>query len=146
MSKFNFYIINGPNLNLLGSREPEIYGTLSLDDIKIHTEKYFVGKNVNIEWHQSNLEGEIVQKIQDLSFKKEINALIINPAGYTHSSVAIYDALKLLNIPIIEVHISNTYKREDFRMNKVTTRASTSVIEGFGKETYILAIQSQLLK
>lgn len=141
----NICIINGPNLNLLGLREPEIYGSLSLEEIKEHTEKYFKESALNIEWYQSNIEGEIVDKIQQIFKSGKYAALIINPAGYTHTSVAIYDALMLLKIPVIEVHLTNTYKREDFRINKITSKAAHVVIQGSGKNSYILGIQSQLI-
>ncbi len=130
---------------MLGMREPEVYGSMNLKEIQDYTSSHFVEKKIDIEWYQSNIEGEIVQKIQEVAQRNDLKALIINPGGYTHTSVAIFDALKLLNIPIIEVHISNTHKREEFRQNKITTRASSSTLEGFGNKTYILAIQSQLL-
>ncbi len=141
----NICIINGPNLNLLGLREPEIYGTLTLEEIKVHTENFFKGTDLNLEWFQSNVEGEIVDKIQQIFTSGKYSALIINPAGYTHTSVAIYDALMLLKIPVIEVHLSNTYKREDFRAKKLTSKAAQIIIQGSGKNSYILGIQSQII-
>ena len=143
--KKEFLIINGPNLNLLGKREPHIYGNLSLDDIKTHTEKKLSDFNIKIEWFQSNLEGEIIEKIHSALDEKHW-ALIINPGAYSHTSVAILDALKLLTFPIIEVHISNTNLREDFRQRKITAKASKAVLEGFGKDSYFMAIYSQLLE
>jgi 3-dehydroquinate dehydratase-2 len=147
MTNKNFLIINGPNLNMLGTREPEVYGSLTLDEIKVHTEEFFKEspKEVKIEWFQSNIEGELVEKIQKASQDQKLKALIINPAAYSHTSVAIYDALCLLKIPIIEVHISNTHKRESFRQSKLTAKASTIIMEGLGKNAYLLAIKSQLL-
>ena len=102
------YILNGPNLNLLGEREPEIYGSESINDIKNLTEQYAKSKNTEIIFKQTNHEGELIEMIHDA--RKKSDGLIINPAGYTHTSVAIYDALLSLDIPIIEVHISNIYK------------------------------------
>jgi 3-dehydroquinate dehydratase-2 len=140
-----FLIINGPNLNMLGMREPEIYGSLTLDEIKKHTEETLKSENISLEWFQSNIEGELVEKIQKLAKSTEFHGLIINPAAYSHTSVAIYDALMLLKLPIIEVHLSNTNKRESFRQSKLTARASTIIMEGLGKNAYIMAIKSQLL-
>lgn len=140
----NFLVINGPNLNLLGTREPEVYGPDTLESIKKYTETKLEGK-ANITWYQSNIEGEIVTVIQE-SLNKNYDALIINPAAYTHTSVAILDALKLIKIPIVEVHLSNTNAREDFRKTKLTSSVAKSIMEGFGKETYYLAIYSQIHK
>ncbi|MFT6068845.1 MAG: 3-dehydroquinate dehydratase-2 [Bacteriovoracaceae bacterium] len=143
MSSLKLLIINGPNLNLLGSREPEIYGSDRLEDIENETTTWAKSKNVETVWFQSNIEGEIVSKIQEAR-EGSFDGLIINPAAYSHTSVAILDALTLFEKPIIEVHISNTNIREEFRKNKLTARASTSLLEGFGKKGYILAIQSFL--
>ena len=134
------YILNGPNLNLLGEREPEIYGSSSIDDIKNLTEEFVKSKNVEILFKQSNHEGELIELIHDA--RKKSHGLIINPAGYTHTSVAIYDALLSLNIPIIEVHISNIYKREKFRHSSYVSMAADSVISGFGIDGYIFALES----
>jgi 3-dehydroquinate dehydratase-2 len=102
-------------------------------------------ENLTLEWYQSNLEGEIVERIQMAFESNDYCCLIINPAGYTHTSVAIYDALKLIKCPIIEVHLTNTHKREEFRQSKLTSKAATAIIEGLGKNSYLLAIKSQLL-
>ena len=134
------YILNGPNLNLLGEREPEIYGSSSIDDIKNLTEEFVKSKSVEILFKQSNHEGELIELIHDA--RKKSHGLIINPAGYTHTSVAIYDALLSLNIPIIEVHISNIYKREKFRHSSYVSMAADSVISGFGIDGYIFALES----
>ena len=136
------YILNGPNLNLLGEREPEIYGSESIDDIQKLTEKYAKSKNTDIIFKQTNHEGELIEMIHDA--KKKSDGLIINPAGYTHTSVAIYDALLSLDIPIIEVHISNIYKREKFRHSSYVSMAANSVISGFGIDGYIFALESML--
>ncbi len=143
MSSLKLLIINGPNLNLLGSREPEVYGSDTLEVIQNETTSWAKAKNVATEWYQSNIEGEIVSKIQEAR-EANFDGLIINPAAYSHTSVAILDALTLFEKPIIEVHISNTNNREEFRKTKLTARASTSLLEGFGKKGYILAIESFL--
>ena len=136
------HILNGPNLNLLGEREPEIYGSESIDDIQKLTEDFAKSKNAEIIFKQTNHEGELIEMIQDT--RKKSDGLIINPAGYTHTSVAIYDALLSLNIPIIEVHISNIYKREKFRHSSYVSMAANSVISGFGIDGYIFALESML--
>tara|TARA_Y100001954_G_scaffold195145_1_gene210934 strand:- start:5103 stop:5558 length:456 start_codon:yes stop_codon:yes gene_type:complete len=145
VNKRKFLVINGPNLNFLGKREPEIYGSLSLKEIQEYTEKrvHSFCKYVNIDWFQSNLEGEIVDRIQKASLES-LDALIINPAAYSHTSVAILDALKLIEYKVIEVHLSNTYNRESFRHTRLTAKSSNAIIEGFGKEVYFLSIISQI--
>ena len=145
VNKKKFLVINGPNLNFLGKREPEIYGDLSLEEIQEYTEKKVSSfyKCVNIEWFQSNLEGEIVERIQKAS-QEGFDGLIINPAAYSHTSVAILDALKLIEYKVVEVHLSNTYNRESFRHTRLTAKSSDAIIEGFGKEVYFLSIISQL--
>ena len=136
------HILNGPNLNLLGEREPEIYGPESIDDIHKLTEDFAKSKNAEIIFKQTNHEGELIEMIHDA--RKKSDGLIINPAGYTHTSVAIYAALLSLNIPIIEVHISNIYKREKFRHSSYVSMAANSVISGFGIDGYIFALESML--
>jgi len=138
-----FLIINGPNLNLLGTREPEVYGSLTMDQIKSLTEEALKTDNVTLEWFQSNVEGVIVDRIQ-ASLTQNYQALIINPGAYSHTSVAIYDALQMVKIPVIEVHLSNTHRREEFRQTKLTAKASTIIMEGLGKLTYLTAVKSQL--
>lgn len=139
-------IINGANLNLLGTREPEIYGHMTLDDIQKDTlakcKKYKM--DVELDWFQSNIEGEIVNKIQESSHKYQ--SLIINPGGYSHTSVAILDALKSLKIPVIEVHLTQLYKREEFRQTMLTAKAAMGIMSGFGTDVYFCAIASQYLK
>ena len=136
------HILNGPNLNLLGEREPEIYGPESIDDIHKLAKDFAKSKNAEIIFKQTNHEGELIEMIHDA--RKKSDGLIINPAGYTHTSVAIYDALLSLNIPIIEVHISNIYKREKFRHSSYVSMAANSVISGFGIDGYIFALESML--
>jgi 3-dehydroquinate dehydratase II len=141
-----YLIINGPNLNMLGKREPEIYGKDSLDDVRKYTETLLV-KNfpkVSTEWFQSNIEGEIVSKIQSLH-NSEFKGLIINPGAYSHTSVAILDALKILKIPIVEVHLSNTHAREEFRAKRLSALQATIVLEGLGKKAYYVGLLSLLL-
>lgn len=141
-----FLIINGPNLNCLGRREREIYGDMTLYEIKKHTEEMLKVKedDIQLQWFQSNGEGEIVGRIQE-AMDQDFTALIINPGGYSHTSVAIMDALKMLPFPIVEVHLSNTQTREEFRSRKLTGRVAASIIEGLGKNTYYLAVYSQLV-
>ncbi len=138
----SFLIINGPNLNMLGKREPEVYGTDSLDDIAKWTEEKLKGV-ATLQWFQSNIEGEIVSRIQQAHSEK-FDALIINPGGFAHTSVAIHDALKILKIPVIEVHLSQVYRREDFRHTLLTAKAATAIMSGLGKQSYYVAIHSQL--
>ena len=138
-------IINGPNLNYLGLRETEIYGIWTLDEIMTHTEKLLKEKDVRTTWFQSNKEGEIVQCIQE-AMDQDFSALAINPAGYSHTSVAILDALKMFPLPIAEVHLSNTYAREEFRRRKLTGMAATTIIEGAGRDSYYLAVLSLLIR
>ncbi len=137
-----FLIINGPNLNMLGKREPEVYGTESLDDIARWTDEKVKGK-ATLEWFQSNVEGEIVSRIQQAHSEK-YDALVINPGGFAHTSVAIHDALKILKIPVIEVHLSQVYRREEFRHTLLTAKAATAIMSGLGKQSYYVAISSQI--
>jgi 3-dehydroquinate dehydratase-2 len=134
------WVIHGPNLNMLGKREPEVYGRTSLKDINESLIK--LGKKIGIavETFQSNHEGEIVEKIQQISNLS--NGLIINPAAYTHTSIAIRDALLVLNIPIIEIHLSNIYKREPFRHKSMIADVATAQLTGFGAQGYKLALEA----
>ena len=133
-------IINGPNLNLLGEREQSQYGKNTLKDIENECVKLSEELNDKIEFFQSNIEGEIVNKIQQV--RDEFHGVIINAAGFTHTSVSIRDALEILKIPIIEVHISNIYKREEFRRKSLLSGVVTGGIFGLGTECYILAIKA----
>ena len=133
-------IINGPNLNMLGKREPEVYGTMTLDEIRNWTVTK-IKTEVSTEWFQSNLEGEIVSRIQ-AAHDEDFDALVINPGGYAHTSVAIHDALKILKIPVIEVHLSQVYQREEFRHTLLTAKAATAIMSGLGKQSYYIAIKS----
>lgn len=132
-------IINGPNLNLLGTREPEIYGKTTLKDIETELKNRAEKLNVEIECFQSNHEGEIVDKI--CGAKGKFDAVIINPAAYTHTSVAIRDAFAAVDIPAIEVHISNVYSREEFRHNSLIAPVVVGQIAGLGIQGYLLALE-----
>jgi len=136
------YILNGPNLNLLGEREPDIYGHATLADIENACAKVASGSGYDIVFKQSNIEGELVDLIQEARTKGA--ALIINPAAYTHTSVAIYDALKTLDISVIEVHLSQPAKRESFRRISYVAQAATGTISGFGANSYQLGLQAAI--
>jgi len=140
MSKVNkIYVLNGPNLNLLGDREPDIYGNVSLKDIENSLSSYGKRNNSEIYFKQSNHEGELIEFVHEAS--KKANAIIINPAGYSHTSVALLDALLSAKIPVVEVHISNIFKREDFRHNSYVSKAAIGVISGLGIEGYLYALK-----
>ena len=142
----NIIIINGPNLNLLGEREQSQYGSITYDDLKNKCTKYSKDLGINIEFTQSNIEGEIVTFIQKA--KEKFDGLIINAAGFTHTSVAIRDALTIFKKPSIELHISNIYKREEFRQKSLISGIVNGIICGLGSNGYILAINAmhELLK
>ena len=129
-------IVNGPNLNLLGTREPEIYGSISMDDYLIELRTAFPQHEIND--YQSNVEGEIINRLQ----QNDYDALIINPGAFTHYSYAIADCLQNISKPKIEVHISNIYKREEFRQKSVTAANTDGILSGFGMQGYRLAILS----
>ena len=133
-------IINGPNLNLLGEREQSQYGSITFDDLKKKCIEKTKELKIDAEFFQSNVEGEIVSKIQDA--RNNFDGMIVNAAGYTHTSVAIRDALDVFKKPIIELHISNIYKREEFRHKSLISNIVTGGIFGLGSEGYILAIIS----
>jgi len=133
-------IVNGPNLNMLGTREPAIYGFQTLDELILVTQKKLSLMPVDLEWFQSNHEGEIIDKLQKVSPSK-IDGLVINPGGYSHSSVAILDALKLLKCLKIEVHLTNTHARDEFRKTRITASGVDFVLEGLKRDTYTAAIQ-----
>jgi 3-dehydroquinate dehydratase-2 len=133
-------IINGPNLNLLGKREPNIYGSLSFTDfLETVQEKY---PKVQIDYFQSNIEGELIDKLQEVGFSYD--GIILNAAAYTHTSVGIGDAVKAIETNVVEVHISNTFNREEFRHQSFISPNARGVILGFGLQSYELAIQSFL--
>jgi len=139
MSK-KILILNGPNLNLLGTREPEIYGSQTLKDIESMCSKSALTLDLDIDFRQSNHEGILVDWIQEA--RVSFDAIIINPAAYTHTSVAILDALSAVEKPIIEVHLSNIHKREEFRHTSYVSKIATGVICGLGTDGYVLAMES----
>jgi len=143
---YNITIINGPNLNLLGEREQSQYGSTTFDDLKKICLEYAKKLNINLDFLQSNVEGEIVTIIQNS--RNKYDGIIINAAGFTHTSVAIRDALSIFKKPIIELHISNIYKREEFRHKSMISGVVTGIICGLGPNGYILAINAmqELLK
>ncbi len=142
----NIIIINGPNLNLLGEREQSQYGSIKYEELKNKSLNYSKGLGINVYFTQSNIEGEIVTTIQEA--RKKYDGLIINAAGFTHTSVAIRDALTIFKKPSIELHISNIYKREEFRQKSLISNIVTGIICGLGSNGYILAINAmhELLK
>ena len=133
-------IINGPNLNLLGEREKSVYGSEKIIDIEKRCQDLSKKINIDIDFFQSNVEGEIINHIQGI--RNSHNGIIINAGAYTHTSVGIHDALKILKIPIIEVHMSNIYRREEFRHKSLISYVADAIICGLGSEVYLLAIQS----
>lgn len=134
-------IINGPNLNLLGKRETDIYGDMSFEDFFTEIKEVY-SDDVVLTHFQSNIEGEIIDKIQEVGFS--YNGIILNAGGYTHTSVAIRDAIAAVKTPVIEVHISNVYAREEFRHTSLISPVCKGVIAGFGLESYVLAVDSFL--
>jgi 3-dehydroquinate dehydratase-2 len=136
----NILVIHGPNLNMLGRREPEIYGNTTLEDVNRCLKKAGDSMGISVETFQSNHEGEIVEKIQQAV--SACSGLIINPAAFTHTSVAIRDALLLLDIPIIEIHISNIHKREPFRHTSMIADISVAQLAGFGINGYLMALDA----
>ena len=139
-------ILNGPNLNLLGEREKDQYGKFTLKEIENECNDYAKKNKIKLSFFQSNIEGELVNLIQEA--RNNQDGLIINAGGYTHTSVAIHDALKILKIPIIELHISNVYNREDFRHKSFISKVAKGVICGFGADGYLMSLRAieKLLK
>lgn len=135
-------IINGPNLNLLGKREPEVYGSQTFDAFYEDLKKRF--PQVTFSYYQSNVEGEIINKLQETGFS--FDAIIMNAGAYTHTSIAIHDAIASIKTPVVEVHISNIYAREEFRHTSLITSKCAGLITGFGMEGYALAVQWALQK
>ncbi|WP_159802272.1 type II 3-dehydroquinate dehydratase [Flavobacterium sp. MK4S-17] len=138
----NIIIINGPNLNLLGKREPDIYGSLSFEGyLEMLKEKF---PQVTLEYYQTNIEGEIISKIQETGF--DYKGIILNAGAYTHTSIGIADAIKAVTTPVVEVHISNTFSRETFRHQSYISPVAAGVVIGFGLKGYELALQSLISK
>lgn len=133
-------IVNGPNLNKLGTREPEIYGSLTLDDIAAQCRGRADALGLAVEFRQSNSEGEIVGWLQDAA--DTFDAVVINPAAYTHTSIAIHDALRIAACPVVEVHLSNIFRRESWRHTSYVSPVATGVICGFGASGYLLALEA----
>lgn len=142
------FILNGPNLNMLGSREPEIYGSETLSDIEVLCREAGDKIGAEIDFRQSNHEGELVEWVQEAARSKKYDGVAINAAGFTHTSVALHDALKLLDIPIIEVHISDPKAREDFRHKSYIEPLASAVFAGYGAKSYVMAVEKlgELLK
>ena len=138
--KHKILVIHGPNLNMLGKREPEKYGTSTLDDINANIEVHCSKTGIQVHTFQSNHEGEIVDKVQQA--RDSFDGLIINPAAYTHTSIAIRDAILLLDIPVVEIHLSNIYKRESFRHKSLLADIVTGQISGFGAYGYQMALNA----
>jgi 3-dehydroquinate dehydratase-2 len=134
------YCLNGPNLNLLGTREPHIYGKGTLADLEKLSQEAAMAVSAQLVFRQSNHEGELVDWVQEA--RQKASALVINAGGYTHTSVALHDALKVLTIPVVEVHLSNPGTREDFRHKSLVSPAASGLIAGFGPMGYRLAIQA----
>jgi 3-dehydroquinate dehydratase-2 len=134
------YIVNGPNLNLLGTREPEVYGYTTLPEIEQMCAKQAASHGLSIVFRQSNREGEIVDIIQEA--RTNACALIINPAGYGHTSIAILDSLQILKVPVIEVHLSNIHRREPYRNHSYVSKGATGIVMGLGAQGYLRAIDA----
>ena len=137
------YILNGPNLNLLGMREPEIYGSDTLDDIAARLDDQAREAGAEIEFRQSNHEGHLIDWLHEAS-AEGAKAIILNAGAYTHTSVALYDAIKAISVPVIEVHISNPHAREEFRHHSFISPVASGVIVGFGTHGYCLALDAAL--
>ena len=135
------YVLNGPNLNLLGLREPEIYGSDTLDDIAGQLEDRARDLDLAIDMRQSNHEGHLIDWLHEAQ-ARGAKAVILNPGGYTHTSVALHDAVKSITTPVIEVHLSNPHAREEFRHRSFVGRAARGTIAGFGALSYILALEA----
>jgi 3-dehydroquinate dehydratase II len=136
-SVMKIQIINGPNLNLLGKREPTVYGNSSFEDFLITLKARF--PDIELQYYQSNVEGEIINKIHEVGFS--FDGIILNAGAYTHTSVAIHDAIGAIKTPTVEVHISNVYAREEFRHKSLITSKCVGLLTGFGMESYALALQ-----
>ena len=141
MSKKQIIIINGPNLNLVGKREPDVYGSMSFDEFYKDIREVY-SDEVQLSHFQSNVEGELINKIQEVGFT--YHGIILNGGGYTHTSVALRDAVAAVKTPVVEVHISNPYAREEFRHQSLISGVCKGMIAGFGMESYVLALDSFL--
>jgi 3-dehydroquinate dehydratase-2 len=135
------FVLNGPNLNLLGIREPEVYGRDTLDDIAAMLEERAKAVGLEIDMRQSNHEGHLIDWLHEANSRK-IRAVLLNPGGFTHTSVALLDAIKSITVPVIEVHLSNPHARESFRRNSFVGRAAKGTVAGFGARSYLLALDA----
>ncbi|MFH0926365.1 MAG: type II 3-dehydroquinate dehydratase [bacterium] len=138
----NILILHGPNLNLLGTREKEVYGNITLEDINNSLLNLAKEYNISLEIHQSNHEGELIEYIQQA--KGRVEAIVFNPGAYTHTSIALRDAIAAVSIPVIEVHLSNIYKREPFRHKSYISEVAVGQICGFGVESYLLGLRAAM--
>ena len=140
--KKQILVLNGPNLNLLGKREPGIYGNDSMESAFVALRKRF--PEAQLDYYQSNVEGELINKLHEVGFSYD--GIVFNAGAYTHTSVALHDAIKAINTPVVEVHISNVYKREEFRHTSLLAPVACGSIMGFGLDSYRLGIEALLLK
>ena len=138
--RHNILVLNGPNLNMLGLREPDVYGFKNLGVLALECEEYAANMNFAVDFRQTNIEGEMVDIIHQA--REGYSGVVINPAAYGHTSIAIHDALKILDVPIIEVHLSNIYKRETFRHTSYVSPLAKGTITGFGGHGYIMALDA----
>lgn len=134
------YVLNGPNLNMLGKREPSIYGTDTLDDVRRIVETHAASRGVNVDFRQTNHEGELIEWIHEA--REKAGAIVLNAGAYTHTSIAIFDAIKSAERPVVEVHLSNIFAREPFRHQSYVAMAALGVICGFGVRGYTMAIDA----
>lgn len=134
----NILIINGPNLNMLGTREPGVYGSRSFDDYLAELRARY--KEITIEYYQSNIEGELIDKMQQAGAR--IDGIVLNAGAYTHTSIALQDCIRSISVPVVEVHISNVHKREEYRHRSMISCACKGVICGFGLDSYRLAVEA----
>lgn len=141
MSSTTIYVLNGPNLNLLGTREPEVYGTDTLDDIAARLTSRADALGLTIELRQSNHEGHLVDWLHEAQ-SKGIKAVLLNAGAFTHTSVALYDAIRSVTTPVIEVHLSNPHSREEFRHKSYVGMAALGSVAGFGAQSYLLALEA----
>ena len=144
MNKMNILVLNGPNLNMLGVRKPEIYGHQTLDDIEQMLRRRLEGEEVNMDFRQSNYEGELVEWIQKA--RGQYDYILLNAAAYTHTSVALRDAIEAAEVPTIEIHLSNVAKREEFRHISYISAVCVGTVAGFGEQSYMMALEYVLAK
>ena len=140
MARATIFVLNGPNLNMLGVREPHIYGSDTLADIEAACAERAADLGLDVDFRQSNLEGQIIDWIHEA--RQGADGIVLNPAGFTHTSVAIHDALKIADVPIIEVHLTNTHRREPWRQHSYISLVATGVIMGLGAQGYLLALDA----